>query len=134
VSFEDKLAAARRLRDEIGITRPILVDDLGGTVHTAYGLMPNMSWVLGRGGSILYKAMWTSAARIADFLDRNAAQPLDLAHAPFHTEQLEVRRRDGEAFQRGLERNGPRSVAEFARAEQIWAERARAARLGAAAR
>jgi hypothetical protein len=92
--------------------------------------MPNMSWVLGRGGSILYKAMWTSAARIADFLERSgsAAQPLDLLHAPFHTEQLEVRRRDGDAFQRGLERNGPRAVAEFARAEQIWAERARAAR------
>lgn len=90
--------------------------------------MPNMSWVLGRGGTILYKAMWTSAARIADFLDRSAAQPLDLAHAPFHTEQLERRRRDGDAFQRGLERNGPRAVAEFARAEQIWAERARAAR------
>jgi hypothetical protein len=127
-SFEDKLAAARRLRDELGITRPILVDDHVGAVHTAYGLMPNMSWVLGRGGTILYKAMWTSAARIGDFLERQQAQPAGLAYAPFHTEQLELRRRDGDAFQQGLERNGPRAVSEFARAEQIWAERARAAR------
>jgi hypothetical protein len=88
--------------------------------------MPNMTWVLGRGGAILYKAMWTSAARVGDFLERYARQPLDLRHAPFHTEQIEIRARDGEAFTRGLERNGPRSVAEFARAEEIWAERARA--------
>lgn len=128
-SFEDKLAAARRLRDELEITRTILVDDFDGTVHTAYGLMPNMSWVLARGGTILYKATWTSAARIGEFLERNEAQRHDPAHRLFHTEQLEVRRRDDEAFQQGLERNGPRAVSEFARAEQIWAGRARAARL-----
>jgi hypothetical protein len=127
-SFEDKVAAARRLRDELGIMRPILIDDLDGTVHTAYGLMPNMSWVLGRGGTILYKAMWTSAARIGEFLERQQGQPSGLAYAPFHTEQLELRRRDGDAFQHGLERNGPRSVSEFAQAEQIWAERARTGR------
>jgi hypothetical protein len=97
-------------------------------VHAAYGLMPNMSWVLGRGGTILYKAMWTSADRIAEVLDRQRGQSRDLARVPFHTEQLELRRLDSEAFQRGLERNGPKAVVEFARAEQIWAERARAAR------
>lgn len=121
------MVAAGRLRDEIGISRPILVDDLEGTVHRAYGALPNMTWVLGRGGTILYKAMWTSATRVDDYLRRFTAQPLDLLHAPFHTEQLEVRRRDSDAFQQGLERNGPRSVAEFARATEIWTERARLA-------
>jgi hypothetical protein len=101
---------------------------LEGTVHTAYGLMPNMSWVLGRGGAILYKAAWTSAARIGDFLERQRTQASGLAYASFQTEQLELRSRDAGAFQRGLERNGPRAIAEFARAEEIWAERARATR------
>ncbi len=87
-----------------------------------------MSWVLGRGGVILYKAMWTSAERIGDFVERYGERPLDIARAPFHTEQLEVRRRDAAAFARGLERNEPRAVAEFARAEELWSERARAAR------
>jgi hypothetical protein len=127
-SFEDKLAGARRLRDKLGIMRPILVDDFQGTVHTAYGLMPNMSWVLDRRGTILYKAMWTSAARIGDFLDRQRTEASGLAYAPFQTEQLELRPRDAGTFQRGLERNGPRAVREFARAERIWAERARAHR------
>lgn len=116
------------MRDELGISRPILVDDYDGTVHLAYGGLPNMCWVLGRGGVILYKAMWTSAARVGDFLERYGRQPLGVAHAPLYTEQLEVRRRDPDAFRRGLERNGPRAVAEFDRAEQVWGERVRRAR------
>jgi hypothetical protein len=116
-----------RLRDELRISRTILVDDYEGTVHLAYGALPNMSWVLGRGGLILYRAMWTSAERIGEFLERHAAQPRDLRHSPFFTEQIEMRLRDSEAFTRGLERNGPRSVEEFAHAEELWAERARGA-------
>lgn len=98
------------------------MDDADGTVHNAYGLMPNMSWVLGRGGTILYKAMWTSAAHIGEFLEgRPAAGP----SATFYAEELAPVSRDRAAFQRGLERNGPRAVTEFARAEAIWAERLR---------
>ena len=33
--FDDKLACAALLRDEVGIRRPILVDDLEGTAHRA---------------------------------------------------------------------------------------------------
>jgi hypothetical protein len=97
-------------------------------VHRAYGLLPNMSWVLDRGGTILYKAMWTSAARVGEFLERRRAQPGGLASTTFYSEQIEPVGRDHDAFQRGLERNGPRAATEFAQAEQIWAERARAAR------
>jgi hypothetical protein len=95
-------------------------------VHRSYGLLPNMSWVLDRGGTILYKAMWTSAADIEGFLERRETGPPGLASSTFYAEQLAPVARDRAAFRRGLERNGPRAVAEFARAEQIWAERARA--------
>ena len=94
-------------------------------MHTAFGRMPNMSWVLDRGGAILYKAEWTSAARIDDFLERRHAQRAAGARAPFHTEQLELRALDRDAFYRGLQRNGPRAATEFARAEEVWAARAR---------
>lgn len=97
-------------------------------MHRAYGLLPNMSWVLDRGGAIAYKAMWTSAAHIGEFLERRRAQPGRPASSTFYAEELAPVGRDRDAFQRGLERNGPRAAAEFARAEQIWAERARAAR------
>jgi hypothetical protein len=87
-----------------------------------------MSWVLDRRGAILYKAMWTSAARLGEFLERRQAQPAGPASTTFYTEQLEPAPRDRDAFQRGLERNGPRAATEFARAEQIWSQRARAIR------
>jgi hypothetical protein len=97
-------------------------------VHRAYGLLPNMSWVLERGGTIVYKAMWTSAAHVGAFLEGRAARMGGPASATFYAELLAPVARDRDAFRRGLERNGPRAGAEFARAEQIWAERARAAR------
>jgi hypothetical protein len=93
-------------------------------VHHAYGLLPNMSWVLARGGTIVYKAMWTSAAHIGDFLEGRSGK----AAGSFYVEQIAPVARDRDAFHRGLERNGPRAVTEFARAEAIWADRARAAR------
>jgi hypothetical protein len=104
------------------------VDDLEGTVHRAYGSLPNMSWVLDRGGTIAYKAMWTSAAHVGECLERRQAAPPGPASSTFYAELLAPVARDRRAFQLGLERNGPRAVAEFARAEEIWAERTRAAR------
>lgn len=115
------------MRDEVGIRRPILIDDLAGTAHHAYGLLPNMTWVIGRGGRIVYKADWTSAANVESFLDRYTAgrkrRPTSGAVAPYMTEQMEYRDVDREAFYERLRRNGPRSYAEFKRAEQIWSER-----------
>lgn len=105
----------------------ILVDDYDGSVHRAYGLMPNATFVLARGGIVLYKAMWTSAGRLQEFLERCRALPAGVGHVPFYTEQVELRARDAETFVRALERNGPRAVSEFARVEEIWAGRARAA-------
>jgi hypothetical protein len=70
----------------------------------------------------------TSAAHIGDFLQARAASPAGPASGTFYAEQLGPIVRDRDAFYQGLERNGPRAGTEFARAEQIWAERARAAR------
>jgi hypothetical protein len=126
-TFEDKLAGARLLRDEIGIRRPILIDDVKGTAHHAYGLLPNMSWVIGRGGRIIYKSDWTSAANVEAFLTRYEAgrnrRPATGTVGPYLTEQMEFRDVDREAFYERLRRNGPRSYDEFKRAEGIWRSR-----------
>jgi hypothetical protein len=122
------MSAARRLRDEVGIRRTILVDDLDGTAHRAYGLLPNMTWVVDRGGRIVYKADWTSAANVEDFvtryLDRKRSRPEGRSLAPYSTEQLEFRSVDRDAFYRHLaERNGPRSLEEFKAAERYWSQK-----------
>ena len=128
-SFERKLACARLLAQEAGIGRDILVDDLDGTVHRAYGLMPNMTWVIDRGGRVVYKANWTAAANEEAFLDRflagRAEHPPGTLPVMYETQQAEFRYPDRKRFMQHLLRNGPRAVAEFEKAQQLWAERAR---------
>ena len=126
-SFERKLSAARLLRDEAGIGRIILVDDLAGSVHRAYGLMPNMTWVIDRGGRVAYKANWTSAANVEAFVGRFLAARGD--HAPgtapvmYETQQVEFRYTDQRRFNAHLLRNGARAATEFEKARQVWAGR-----------
>ncbi len=58
-SMAMKRDQARAFRDEQNIKRSILVDSLDGACHGTYGQLPNMTWIIGRGGLILYKAAWT---------------------------------------------------------------------------
>jgi hypothetical protein len=124
-SFERKLACARLLRDETGIRRPILVDDLAGGAHRRYGSMPNMTWVIDRGGRVAYKANWTSAANVEAFLIRFLSARAGRFSAVYETEQLEFRQVDRERFNKRLLRNGPRAAEEFGKAQQLWARRSR---------
>jgi hypothetical protein len=108
-SLASKLACARLLREETGICRDILVDDLAGTVHRAYGLMPNMTWVIDRGGRVAYKANWTSGANVEAFLGRLLAargpHPAGAVPVMYETEQIEFRRTDRGRFTEQLRRN-----------------------------
>lgn len=125
-SFERKLTHARLLRDEVGIRRPILVDDLAGTVHRFYGCAPNMTWVLDRGGRVVYKANWTNAGNVEAFLGRYLTAPRQRSgrgQAMYETEQLEFRQIDEKMFQQRLVRNGSRAVQEWEAAQTIWARR-----------
>lgn len=64
-----KLAYARHCRDQDGIENPLLVDDLEGTVHQLYGVLPNMVYIVSKEGRIVYKAMWTDHDEIRVVLD-----------------------------------------------------------------
>lgn len=122
-SFEHKLAHARRFRDELGIRRPILVDDLAGTTHQRYGRLPNMTWVVHRGGRVVYKAEWTSAANVEAFVEQfygGRDQSSGSAVSRYLTEQLEFRDVDFGYFRSRLEFNGRRAVEEFERARELW--------------
>ena len=115
-SQEVKRSQARAFQNERGVRRPILLDDLEGTAHRAFGLLPNMSWILGRGGLILYKAAWTDSqdleSGLVDSLDA-LAEPRSMTLRPAHTERLLWRLRDEASFRAGLERAGPQAVKDF---------------------
>lgn len=89
--------------------------------------MPNMTWVIDRGGRVVYKANWTSAANVEAFLGRfltaREQRPPGAAQAMYETEQIEFRLTDHKRFQEHLLRNGPRAVKEFGNAVKLWERR-----------
>ena len=131
-SFEQKMAHARALRDVIGVRRPILVDALTGDCHRAYGSMPNMCWIFGRGGLVVYKADWTDVTSVhsaaVDLLGIVARRKKDRAvYGSFHVQRLEYRPNNPQGFVDGLKRNGPRAVAEWDAQVERWQAEHRAA-------
>ena len=116
-SMEQKFQHARTLRDELGVSRPILVDSLDGACHRTYGSMPNMTWIFTRAGIPVYKSDWTDTKSVANaiayFLDGVERRKGGARLAPFKVERLDFRTQDREAFFKGLERNGPKAVDEF---------------------
>jgi hypothetical protein len=51
-SMDDNRRNARAYLEHSKLRRQILLDDLEGTAHRAYGLLPNVTWIVGRGGMI----------------------------------------------------------------------------------
>ncbi len=116
LSMDDKRAHASAFQAQCQVRRQILLDDLDGTAHHAYGLLPNMTWIVARGGVIVYKSAWTSAADVEsalhDSLDGRARRAQDKL-VPFYSERLSWRVSDPAEFRKGLERTGPQAVSDF---------------------
>jgi len=115
--MEQKLAHARAFREHFQLKRPILVDSLDGRLHRAYGMLPNMTYIVGRNGRVLYRSNWTDAYSLRVVLDyllherqvrRERVRP-----APFYMEVLGHRPIDRAGFMRGLLLAGERAAREF---------------------
>ena len=68
-SWEDKVDAAERFRDEDEVTMPMVVDDVRGAIHKKYSKLPNPAFVVDKSGRIAYRMMWTQPAPLAAALD-----------------------------------------------------------------
>ena len=116
-SMEQKFRHATALRDELGVSRPILVDALDGACHRAYGSMPNMTWIFNRAGQAIYKSDWTDANSVdnalAYYLDISRRRKDRETLAPFTVQRLDYRDADRLAFFKGLKRNGRQAVDDF---------------------
>ncbi len=59
-TLDAKRAHAERLRDLYGFEFEVAVDDVDGTLHRALSPKPNSAYVLGAGGTILFRAQWAN--------------------------------------------------------------------------
>lgn len=116
-SLDQKRAHAAKAAARWDLKRPMLVDDLAGTVHRAYGGLPNMAWIVGERGRVFYRANWTDA-RTLDLAVQQLlweGEQRDAGHAmmPFRAEWAPQRVRDRVSFVAGLQAAGPRAITEF---------------------
>lgn len=118
------MQCARDFREMVEINRPILVDDLEGTAHRAFGTMPNMTYVLNQAHTVLFRANWTDPPTIQFALDYHFSvqdrRREGLRLNPFYAELHGFRWVDDDAFYDGLEVAGQRAIDEFRQAREMW--------------
>jgi len=116
-SMERKLAHARVFQRLFGVRRTILVDDLAGTGHRGFGMLPNMTYILDRRHVVVFRSNWTEPrsirAALRYLLDMQEHRADGARLAPFYAELHGFRRVDDPAFEEGLRRNGPKASREF---------------------
>ncbi len=59
-ALDEKMAHAEQLRDFHGFKFEVAVDDIDGTLHRALSPKPNSAYVLGKDGTILFRAQWAN--------------------------------------------------------------------------
>ena len=91
-TIAQKRQAARRLTTEEGIRRRVLIDDLQGTVHRAYGGAWDPVYVIDAGGRIVFRRAWNHPKEVAQTLDAlaNGLEPptgesIEMAQLPSRT-------------------------------------------------
>jgi thiol-disulfide isomerase/thioredoxin len=123
-SFAQKLAHARDFAERYQVERPVLVDDLAGTGHHLYGLLPNMIYLVSRAGRVLFRSDWTDPPTLRAALDyliaARARRREGWRLRPFYVESVGYRWSDPPTFQEGLALAGPQAVEDFARAVERW--------------
>ena len=69
-TFEEKMGHAELLRNFHGFNFEVAVDDIDGTLHRAFSPKPNSAYVLGKDGTILFRAHWANDTKaLAEALD-----------------------------------------------------------------
>lgn len=67
-TFEQKARNAETYRQTEAISWPVLVDDLAGSVHQAYGGMADPSYLIDVDGRVAFYLHWTNAPSLHDAL------------------------------------------------------------------
>ncbi len=66
--MENKTALAKKTQAANKETREILIDDVAGSMHRAYGAFPNLVYVIDPEGRVVYRLDWSSAKMVEAFL------------------------------------------------------------------
>ncbi len=123
-SIEQKIDQARQFQERCGLRRPVLVDDLHGTGHRAFGMLPNMTYIISKAGKVLFRSDWTDPptveAAVNYLIGARQRRKDGLRLKPFYAESVGYRWTDDPAFQAGLAVAGQQAIDDFADAMKRW--------------
>ncbi len=126
--LEQKMSHALSLKERLKVERSILVDDLTGTGHKQYGELPNMTYVVGKSGRILFRSDWTDPPTIKAALEyiqsasRQRREGLRLA--PFYAEIVGYRWSDLEKHHEVLQQAGPQALEDWEQSQKRSSQQA----------
>lgn len=112
-SLKEKIQNAREIQKFYGISWPVIVDDMDGTVHSFLDIKPNSAHLMSKTGEILFRSLWAGdISAVEQALNRfTKSQPI----------QLKTSQRMMGPFIRGagfmdeiLRQSGPRAYRELA--------------------
>jgi hypothetical protein len=116
-SLNQKVRAARLLRDEEDIKMPIVVDDLRGSIHRKYSRLPNPAFLIDKSGQIAFRCMWARPDKLGGAIEEllRIQQERGIAHAVVAGGQdLSMPLSYGGLFSyRALERGGEKALKDF---------------------
>lgn len=69
-SLDEKVKLAERLQSEETENRTVLIDDLEGTTHQAYGSLPNMLYIIDADGNVALRSDWNDVGAVRLALKR----------------------------------------------------------------
>lgn len=58
-SYQEKAEHARRLRDSLGLSFPVAVDDIEGSFHSSLDPKPNAAYLVDEQGIIQFRSIWS---------------------------------------------------------------------------
>lgn len=116
-SLEDKERAAGLVVAEDGERRRVLVDDLAGTAHRAYGAMPDTAYVIDATGSVVFRCQWNDPDLVGQALQALADDgPMPAAPQPGFRRGFAAREAVAAVQERVFGRAGQQARADFERA------------------
>lgn len=98
------------------------MDDLDGTAHKAYGLRPNMIYLIDREGTVVYKSNWTDSNELKEMcesllrLEAMRAQNVPIIRQGY-SERLHWIDMDPALRERVYKRSGNKAIEDFVRAK-----------------
>jgi peroxiredoxin len=120
-SFEQKLSYAHDMHRLEDVRFPIIVDNLDGRIHRAYGLWPNALFVIHKDGRLIFRSNMANHAELRQFLEdiiaaEKAAAEGRVLHLQY-SERVIAHEADQATHHRVYQRAGEKAF------EDYWAKR-----------